>query len=190
MKYFVILFCCSFFLPLYGQKSFKTIKRAEQKFENGNSKRALKLLLKAEQNKDVFCGTAAFQKDNAIGVLRARIYVAAKAYSEARRALQQPHVFGQNVDSLTILSYQLEFGADVLKQNIDKGLDNSYISYNESLEIYYVCVPITKDLVIQFNTFFFNHSIEPDRRTDYEHSFLRRWVTKFRESSLYEWVKT
>ena len=74
-------------LRTFAQEGFKVIHTAEQQYENGQDKKALKLLSVAENMKYRFCGNACMDADRAINLLGAKIYIDQKDDQLARNSL-------------------------------------------------------------------------------------------------------
>lgn len=187
LKYTLIfLIFFSFTIQTFAQKGFDVINKAALKYENGQNKRALKLLSKAENMNFGFCGNAWMEADRAINLLRSKIYINEKEYQLARNSLDSigwEH-YEDNFDSIRIRTYQMEYGKDSLSSMIDTSLVNIKVECGE-----YDCIaiiPLTngksvklKGYQIKFDVIFL----------DDEKKQTETWVNRFKESENYKLIK-
>lgn len=171
-------------LPTYAQRGFKVIDKAEQKFEDGKNKRALKILSKAEKMNYGFCGNARISASNTINLLRAKIYIDQKDYQLARNSLDSI-AWGFNLDSIRIRTYQLEYGKDSLSNIIDTSFANTRI---ECKELYcFVIIPLLNghNLRLTLNPMTNGElmNIKDEKKR------VEKWITIFKESENYELLK-
>ncbi len=122
-----ILFALAF--PIYAQNGFKVIKKAEQKYKKGQSNKALKLLSKAEKMDYGFCGNAWMEAERSINLLKAEIYINKGEYQLARNSLDSIRweYSVDNLDSIRIRTYQMQYGKDSLSNMIDTSFSNAKI---------------------------------------------------------------
>ena len=174
-------------LPAFAQKGFEVIKKAETKHLNGQHKKALKLLSKAEKMNFGFCGNAWMDADREINLLKAKIYIKQENYQFARNSLDSIGVEyrGDNLDSIRIRTYQMEFGKEFLSSVIDSSLNHSEVTCGE-YECY-VSIPLTKGKEIK---------LKPNPMSNFELIYLNdekqkseNWLLKFKDSENYKLIK-
>ena len=184
---FFLLVFFSLTLPSFAQKGYKVIRKAEKKHQYGQNDRALKLLSKAENMNYGFFGNAWLEANRAINLLRAKIYIDKKEYQLARNYLDSisSEFVGDNLDSIRIRTFQLEYGKDSLSSMIDSSLLNT----KEECEASYFCyiiIPLTNGKTIRMtsNSFDPNIMIESDERKKIE-----IWLAWFKGSENYKLIK-
>jgi len=174
-------------LPIFAQEGFKVIHKAEQKYENGQNKKALKLLSKAEKMNYGFCGNAWTDADRAINLLRAKIYIDQENYQLARNSLDSIgwEYKGDNLDSIRIRTYQLEYGKDSLSNVIDTSFTNTKIEC-EDYDCF-VIMPLSngENLKLKVNPMSNSDLIFIDD----EKKKLELWIARFKESQNYKLIK-
>ena len=182
---FYIVFL-SLSLQIYAQKGCKMIRKAEHKYENGHNDRALKLLSKAENMNYGFCGNASMDANRTINLLKAKIYINKKEYQMARNSLDSigwEHI-GDNLDSIRIRTYQMEYGKDSLSNMIDSSLVNTKVDCRE-YECYSI-ITLTNGIVLKLNVNSINNNLiylaEEKKKVEI-------WVTWFKESENYKLIK-
>lgn len=184
----ILIFLVFFSLTLqtFAQEGFKVIRKAEHKHENGQNERALKLLSKAENMNYGFCGNAWMDANRAINLLRAKIYIDKKEYQMARNSLDSIgwEYLGDNLDSIRIRTYQMEYGKDSLSSMIDSSLVKTRIECGEN--DCYAIIPLTNGKVMRmkFSPFKSNliYMADESKKTE-------RWVIWFKESENYKLIK-
>lgn len=188
LKYILSLFLLlSLALPTFAQKGFKVVHKAEQKYENGQHKKALKLLSKAEKMNFGFCGNAWMDAERAINILKAKIYIDKKKYQLVRNSLDSIgwEYRGDNLDSIRIRTYQLEYGKDSLSNMIDTSFTNTKIECGD-----YDCFVITpltngENLKLKINPMSNSDLIFMDD----EKKKLEIWIAVFKESQNYKLIR-
>lgn len=174
-------------LPTFAQKGFKVIHKAEKKYDNRQNKKALKLLSKAEKMNYGFCGNAWMDADRAINLLRAKIYIDQENYQLARNSLDSIgwEYKGDNLDSIRIRTYQLEYGKDSLSNMIDTSFTNTKIECGDY--DCFVIMPLSNGENLKLK-------VTPISNSDLifiddEKKKLEIWITRFKESQNYELIK-
>ncbi len=121
-------------LNAISQNGFRVIQKAESNVNEGNSKKALKLLNKAEKMDYGFCGNAYIEAENRIDFLRSMIYLKNKNYELARASLDSIVWFSErnDIDSIKVWTYQQELGSKYLNRIIDSSLKKSIVKCNEN----------------------------------------------------------
>ena len=181
---FLVFFCLT--LKTFAQEGFKVIYKAEVKYENGQHERALKLLTKAENMNYGFCGNAWMDANRAINLLRAKIYIDNKEYQMARNSLDSINweYLEDNLDSIRIRTYQMEYGKDSLSSMIDASLVNTNVECGES--DCYVIIPLTNGKLIRMKFCLFNSNLmyiaDASKKKE-------MWVTWFKETENYKLIK-
>ena len=188
LKYILSLFfLLSLALPTFAQNGFIEIHKAEQKYENGQNKKALKLLSNAEKMNYGFCGNAWMDADRAINLLRAKIYIDQEDYQLARNSLDSIGLEykGDNLDSIRIRTYQLEYGKDALSNMIDTSFTNTKMECGE--HECFVIIPLTdgENLKLKVNPMTNSDLI----LIDDEKKKLEIWIARFKESQNYKLIK-
>lgn len=114
-----------------------------------------------------FCENAWLEANRAINLLRANIYIDKKEYQLARNYLDSisSEFVGDNLDSIRIRTFQMEYGKDSLSSMIDSSLLNT----KEECGEYYFCyiiIPLTNGKTIRMTSNLFdpNIMIESDER--------------------------
>lgn len=183
--YFLVLLLC-ITLSSYAQKPFKVIHKAERKFENGQNKRALKLLSKAEKMNFGICGNAGVNADRAINLLRAKIYIDQKEYQLARNSIDSIGLWAMvdNLDSIIIRTYQMEYGKDSLSNMVDSSLINTKVVCTGYK--CYAIIPLTngKEITMKISISNFKVRSLNDNRKKAE-----EWIKEFKESENYKLIK-
>ncbi len=180
---FLVFFCLT--LQIFAQRGYKVIYKAERKYEKGHYKKALKLLSKAENMNYGFCGTW-MEADRAINLLRAKIYINKKEYQLASNSLDsigRGHA-GDNLDSIRIRIYQMEYGKDSLSRMIDSALVNTRVECVE--ENCFAMIPLMNGKAIKMKGNLFNSELifmnDVKKKTEI-------WVKAFKESEHYKLIK-
>lgn len=121
MKHF-ILFILIVVTPFaWSQKGFKVIRKAEQKMEQGNYQKALRLLDKADGMNYGFCGNAWIEAQELIVINRATVYAKLDQplrAADTLNALTSLYITAP-IDSLKTVYYVEEFGKERVKREID-----------------------------------------------------------------------
>lgn len=191
MIYFNFILSFFFFLnlaiPAYAQEGFNVIRKAETQFQKGNTEKALKLLLKAENMNYGSCGNASMDANRSINLLRAKIYIDQEKYQEARNSLDSIYVERQldNLDSIRIRTLQLEFGKDYLSNSIDSCLVNVKIECGET--DCYTILPFTNGKIIRLKINLFR-----ERKITaiwFETNKEEIWINWFKQSEYYAMLK-
>ena len=175
-----------------AKKGFKVIRKAERKNENGQNERALKLLSKAENMNIGFCYSISIDANRAINLIRAKIYIDKKEYQMARNSLDSICLeyfddwkyLRDNLDSIRIRTYQMEYGKDSLSSMIDSSLVNTKVKCE-----YYSCIAIIplkngKEIKMRFNQINFDLMFMDDEKQKVE-----IWVDRFKKSENYKLIK-
>jgi hypothetical protein len=187
LKY-VLIFLVFFNLILqtFAQKGFKVIHKAEQKYEDGQNKRALELLSKAEKMNYGFCGNARMGAKRAINLLRTKIYINKKEYQLARNSLDSIgwEYKGDNLDSIKIRTYQMEYGKDSLSNMIDSSLVNTKVECEEYDCFAIIALKNGKEIKMKVNPIDFDLIYISDEKKKAE-----IWVNWFKESENYKLIK-
>jgi len=188
LKHILSLFLLlSLALPTFAQKGFKVINKAEIKYKNGQNKKALKLLSNAEKMNFGFCGNAWMDADRAINLLRAKIYIQQENYRLARNSLDSIGwaYKGDNLDSIRIRTYQMEFGKESLSKMIDSSLINTMVKCGEY--DCYVIIPLSNGKEIK---------LKPNPMSNFDLIYLddekkkaEKWVFRFKDSDNYKLIK-
>lgn len=182
---FFLVLLLSITLSSYAQKPFKVIHKAERKFENGQNKRALKLLSKAEKMNLGFCGTWD-NRDKAINLLRAKIYVDQKEYQLARNSIDSIAFWSMidNLDSIIIRTYQMEYGKDSLSNMVDSSLINTKVVCRDY--DCYALIPLTNGKEIKMKISISNPNL---RYLNDNREKAEEWIKEFKESENYKLIK-
>lgn len=173
-------------LQIYAQEGFKMIRKAEHKYENGHNNSALKLLSKAENMNYGFCGNASMDANRAINLLKAKIYINKKEYQMARNSLDSigwEHI-SDNLDSIRIRTYQMEYGKDSLSNMIDSSFVNTKVDCREC--DCYSIITLTNGKVLKLKVNSIKNNLiclaEEKKKVEF-------WVTWFIESENYKLIK-
>ncbi len=184
----VVIILVFFTLPLqtFAQKGFKVIRKAENKFQNGRNDRALNLLSKAENMNYGFCGNAWMDADRAINLLRAKIYIDKREYQMARNSIDSIswEYLGDNLDSIRIKTYLMEYGKDSLSAMLDSSLVSTKVECGEY--DCYAIIPLINGKVIRMK---FNPFMSDLTYMDDERKKIEMWVPWFRDSENYKMIK-
>jgi hypothetical protein len=176
----------SFIATAQAQDVFNVIKKAQAKFERGNSKKALKHLRKAETMDYGFCGNVWLEANHDINVLRFKIYYKQKEYLLARNSLDSIRLVYENerFDSLRIRTYQLEFGKAVFNTMLNAALVNARYHF-ENYEGY-VIIPIANgtDVRLKLDQNFLTTLFRKEKQQE----DITVWVEEFKTSKNYKLI--
>jgi hypothetical protein len=170
-----------------AQEGFDLIRKAQKKYEHTKYKKALHLLDKAEHMDYGFCANAWGAANSSINLLRAKIYMEQQKFQLVRNSLDSiDWNYGtDNIDSIKIRSYQLEFGRTYLRNTIDSALLHAQIDCNT-----YDCflnLPLSNGSTIRMKTnseLFLNLLY---LKTDQQK--VAFWLEHFRKSQSYQIIK-
>lgn len=170
---------------LFAQKGFKVIRKAERKYMNGQYKRSLELLSKADKMSYGFCGNAWLESERDINLLRSKIYIARGEYQLARNSLDSLNwkYKDDNFNLVRIRTYQSEYGKDSLCNMIDASLENIYIECDEY--DCYAIISLTNGKWMKLNATVCNL----DFATMDDKKKAEAWVRWFKESENYKLIK-
>ncbi len=184
MKY--ILLGLLFPFAMFGQEGFRLIDKAEERYKAGDYVRALLLLDRAAAEDYGFCGNARIDADNSIAKLRAKIYMDQKQYDLVRKVADS--LWFNDMDSLKIVTYQLEIGKDSLSNMIDSSLVHAFIDFH-CAENCWAYIPLTNGK----DTLCFKVSRQIAIRMSYRsmtaEEMLNLWKAEFTGSKKYGWLK-
>ncbi|UII25823.1 hypothetical protein LVD15_21350 [Fulvivirga maritima] len=184
---FFVLLLIELNVPTYAQKGFGVILKAGQKYEDGQYKKALKLLAKAERMDYGFCGNAWEGSERAINLLRTKIYINQENYQLARKCLNSIGLEykGDNLDSIRIRTYQMEYGKDSLSNMIDLSFNNTKVVCREN--DFFVIIPLTngEKIELKINPIFNFDLIHMDD----ENEKVAKWIGSFKESENYKLIQ-
>jgi tetratricopeptide (TPR) repeat protein len=165
------------------------LDKAESQYQKRDYKKALRTLNKRTSIRNesgYWCGNAAFDYNRNVNLLKANIYIKQEEYEDARTALNSIYLSNDNIDSIIIVTYQLEFGNDSLSKKFDSTLTNATIKC-EASECY-VIIPLSKENKMEFKMPLLRYSmILGKERT--EEALLRMWIDEFRKSDNLELIK-
>lgn len=141
--FFIFTIILSISFCAKAQKGFDIIRKAEKSYENKNYSKTLKLLLNAENRDYGFCGNAWIEANHEINKLRAEVYINQGEYQLARSSLDSIlyEFIGDNLDSIKIRTYQMEFGKESLIKIIDSSLLRVSIIESE-IGDFYIIIPL------------------------------------------------
>jgi hypothetical protein len=180
----VFIFTIIYATTVFTQSGFKTIQKADIKYEKGKYYKSLNLLNKADTMNYGFCGNAWMDANSAINILRYHIYTDLENYQMARNSLDSITWIrqGSRIDSLKIRSYQLQYGAKTISELIDTTLNNvTIICQNNSC---YAQIPIFYDstlIKLKFspeNSYYLGEPVNENQR-------LQQWIEDFKKSRNY-----
>ena len=189
IKFWIItLSLCLITSLVHAQRGFHVIRKAERKYEAGKRKAALRLLNRAEKLDYGFCGNSWIEANRSIWLLRSRVYLESGKYLKARNSLDSIswEYKGDNLDSIRIRIYQLEFGKMKVSQGIDFAIKKARLECKE-LECY-VIMPmkgLDYDFRFKMNSM---DSVISVARNDKDVS-LKGWIDEFHSSGNYELAK-
>ena len=174
---FVILSLNSFAqLDLYS-----ILAKAEQEYKNGNFKKALRKLQLVE-NKSFrskgFCGNALLDYDRLRNLLKVKIFIKQNEYDKARIVLNSMiyELPNDNLDSLKVITYQLQFGSDSLSKMFDFSLKSATIECVNKFNCF-VLLPLSNGTQMKFKIPT-SYNLILGRKND-EESKLNLWIEKF-----------
>lgn len=189
IKFWIVtLSLCLITNLVHAQSGFHVIKKAERKYEAGKEKAALRLLNRAEKLDYGFCGNSWIGANRSICLLKARIYMDSDKYLEARNSLNSilwEHE-DDNLDSIRIRTYQLQFGKMKVSEGMDLALKNAYLESDES--DCYVIMPMNGlacDFRFKMNPM--NSLFVIAGKDKYEE--LKSWIEEFHSSGNYKLAK-
>lgn len=180
----LLLFNLTYPTTSFPQKGFKTIQKAETKYEKGKYLKALNLLNKTDHGDYGFCGNVWMGANYLANKLRCQIYIKLENYQMARNNLDSIIWYhqGQSVDSLKIRTYQLQYGAKKLAENIDTSLQNVSIictDYSCYAQIPILDQPSFIKLKINSSLYFKLNKIKNNALK------LQLWIEDFKKSKNY-----
>lgn len=170
----------------HSQTPFDVLRKAEHSYCNGKLDQALLQIDRAEQMSYCTCGSCLEERNKKANLLRYQIYSSLEQHLAARQALEQIDFSYTNnqVDSLKILSYQAEFGKELLAEKIDTALEHIAILCVD--EICFAELSLTNEALLRFQLpFVMNHSYLIARTELDGQEVIQRWCTYFKKSSLY-----
>lgn len=187
VKVIFLIFLLGYSGFTYGHKGFEIIRKAEEKFEKGESKKALKLLKKAEKKDYGFCGNAVLTASRSINLLRAKIYMNQGEYEKARNSLNLIYAeySEDNIDSIRIRTYQMEFGKEVLGGMVGS-LENTHIEEEED-GYFYVKIPLQNGIEMRLKIA--SKESLPYMLEENKDKRAKMWVEKFKTSDNYKLLK-
>lgn len=136
----------------YAQKSNKLIDKAERKFEKGKYKQATHLLDRSEAIYEAYCPVSNVPKHVRVDLLRSKICFAQKEYEAGRKFLDSAYGLSHQhlLDSMRIMSYELQYGRDSLCSWVDTSFANIQINCNDGEFFCDVFVPLKGERVMMF----------------------------------------
>ena len=168
---------------VFAQSGFKTIKKAELKYEKRKYVKALNLLNKADKMNYGFCSNAWVDANYAINILRYKIYTDLENYQMARHSLDSISSSNQSIeiDLMKIRAYQLEYGSKKLAKSIDTSFNNVIIICENFT--CYAKIPIFDNAFINLKlcvvlSLYVSRLINETQR-------LQLWIEAFKKSNIY-----
>ncbi len=168
---------------ILAQEGFKIIEKAEREYARGNLEKALTLSEKASGMDYGFCGLSWLEGQKEICMLRYRIFTAQANYEAARKSLDSlvDEQLWDRGDSLRIRTWQLQYGADSLREILTSdALDRATIT----CDTYdcYALIPLTNGTSMRMRIVLENY-YGPDWNHD---QILQDWIHRFRQTRDYE----
>ncbi len=187
-KFICILIVFAIFQTAFGQRGFKVINKAATKIDAKDYRKAIKLLDKAAKMDYGFCGTAYVEAVYNIYLLKFKAYYGLKKYHLARRNLDSITVFGEGchyLDSLKLLTYQTEYGAEYLKNVIDASISDAYVTCND--DYCFGNIPIiASDKVLRFRIYEdYMDYVFTENQTERN----ELWKNQFKHSDIYNLIQ-
>ncbi|MCB9261329.1 MAG: hypothetical protein H6607_02980 [Flavobacteriales bacterium] len=175
-----------FYQLSYGQNSFMLLDKAEKNVTKGKNEKALKQITEAETCGYCTCGLCVMQVNEKANLLRYEIYKRLGEHKLSRQSLDSIYTSNNTIDSLKVLSYQMEFGKEFLSNKIDSALIKSKITCDE--HDCFVQIPLDEGgkeirLKIGFVESFQIQKIESE--TDR----IEKWREQFNQSNIYKMIK-
>jgi len=135
-------------VKLYSQNSYNDIVKAEKLLEKGNYKKALLKIDSAIKHKNCTCGNCEWEINYQTNIIRFKIYSKLSDYEQARNALDSIYYSTEQIDSLKIITYKVQFGKEKLKKIIDSSINKSKIECVN--EICFALIPYENDSYLKF----------------------------------------
>jgi hypothetical protein len=170
---------------------YSRLNKAESQYQKGKYNKALRTLnrrMSRSERSVSWCGNAALDLLRNINMLKANIYIKQKKYEDARLALNSIDLnsYKDNIDSLIIVTYQLEFGKKYLSDMVDSTLTNATIKCEAS--DCYAVIPLSVENQMEFKIPLLKYTMILGNGST-EDALLRMWIDEFGKSKNLELLK-
>ncbi len=182
---FFLIIICFVFASCNTQNSYELLDEAEILYREGELDESLEKVDLALNNITSSCATAIFEIANRGSLLKYQIHTVNSNYKLARRSIEFMSSSPLK-DSLTIVSYQAEFGKTHFEKVMDKSLPNTIISENDYT--HYAKIPLkdieeTISFDISFNDYNEYYRMKSKQKAKEE------WLSYFVNSPTYQLIK-
>jgi len=182
---FFLFIICFILVSCNTQNSYEILDEAETLYHEGKLDESLEKVDLALNSITSSCATAIFEIADRGSLLKYQIHTVNSNYKLARRSIEFMSSSPLK-DSLTIVSYQAEFGKSYFEKIMDKSLPNAIVSkndYTHYAEIPLIDIGQTISFDISFKDYNEYYSMKSEQEAKEE------WLSYFINSPTHQLIK-